>query len=373
MKKISLLLLILSIIVIVGALFYPEPVKENEDVSSNYTISCVVDSSYNGKTVYLFDKNSEECIDSCVVADSAFVFEGSLDAPGVLDVIVNPIKGVRATVIVENEVKAQVDMTVRPSVVKDNGGYNEQYAALNAYARGVNMSIGEKAMELQQAGVSQEKIDSMLQPEIDALDNLFRKTISENKDNMFGAYFLAIIARDLYTTYAELDSVISTVKYAADLGPLVDLRSSLYQREITQPGCKFLDFTAFASDRTPIKLSHYVGNGKYVLVDFWASWCGSCKDEMPNFVAVNKKYLGDNFMVVGVNIRDVEERFKQTVVEYGIDFPQIFVPKDNPENVVRLYNVDTLPHTILFAPDGTILERGILGEELMNTVAEYLK
>ena len=65
--------------------------------------------------------------------------------------------------------------------------------------------------------------------------------------------------------------------------------------------------------------------------------------------------------------------FKQTVVEYSIDYPQIFVPKDNPENVVRLYNVDTLPHTILFAPDGTILKRGMLGEELVKTVESYLK
>ena len=76
---------------------------------------------------------------------------------------------------------------------------------------------------------------------------------------------------------------------------------------------------------------------------------------------------------MGVNIRDVEERFKQTVVEYGIDYPQIFVPKDNPENVVRLYNVDTLPHTILFAPDGTILERGMLGEELVAAVKSCLE
>lgn len=373
MKKISLLLLILSIIVIVGALFYPEPVKENEDVSSNYTISCVVDSSYNGKTVYLFDKNSEECIDSCVVADSAFVFKGSLDAPGVLDVIVNRIKGIRATIIIDKETKAQVDLTVRPAVIKDNGGYNEQYAALNAYAKSVNNAIAKKASELHEAGMSQEKIDSLLQPETEALDDLYRKTIDENKDNMFGAYFLAIIARDLYTTYSELDSVISTMKYAAGLGPLVDLGSSLYHREVTQPGKMFIDFTAYAADGSESKLSDYVGNGKYVLVDFWASWCGPCKEEMPNLIAMNKKHFGEKFMVVGINISDVEERFKETVANLGIDYPQIFVPKDNKDNAVRLYNVETIPHTILFAPDGTILKRGMLGEELMNTVETYLK
>ena len=373
MKKISLLLLILSVIVILGALFYPEQVAETENVPSGYTISCMVDSSYNGKTVYLFDKNSEECIDSCVVADSAFVFEGALDAPAVLDVIVNRIKGVRATVIVENGTEAQVDLTVRPAVIKDNGGYNEQYAALNAYAKSVNASIGEKAMELQQAGVAQEKIDSMLQPEIDALDNLYRKTIDENKDNMFGAYFLAIIARDLYTTYSELDSVISTMKYAAGLGPLVDLGSSLYHREVTQPGKMFIDFTAYAADGSESKLSDYVGNGKYVLVDFWASWCGPCKEEMPNLIALNKKHFGEKFMVVGINISDVKERFKDTVANLGIDYPQIFVPKDNKDNAVRLYNVETIPHTILFAPDGTILKRGMLGEELVAAVKSCLE
>jgi hypothetical protein len=145
----------------------------------------VVDSSYNAKTVYLFDKNSEECIDSCVVADSAFVFKGSLDAPGVLDVIVNRIKGIRATIIVDKETKAQVDLTVRPAVIKDNGGYNEQYAALNAYAKSVNNAIAKKASELHEAGMSQEKIDSLLQLETEALDDLYRKTIDENKDNMF--------------------------------------------------------------------------------------------------------------------------------------------------------------------------------------------
>ena len=357
-----------NILIALFALFAVLPL-----MAQDYLISCVVSGDYNGKNVYLIDKNSEECIDSCAVVDGAFKFEGSLDAPTVVDVIVNRIKGIRATVILEKGTEAQVDLTVRPAVIMDNGGYNEQYAALNTYAKETNKAIDAKAQQLQDAGKTEEEINAVLQPERDALDNLFRKTISDNKDNMFGAYFLAIIARSLFTTYNELDSVISTVKYAGELGPLVDLRSSLYQREITQPGCMFVDFTAFTADGSQVKLSDYVGKGKYVLVDFWASWCGPCKEEMPNVIAVNKKYLGDKFMVVGININDAEEKFKEAVVNLCIDYPQIFVPRKNKDNAVRLYNVETIPHTILFAPDGTILKRGMLGEELMNSVESYLK
>lgn len=342
-------------------------------MAQDYTISCQVSEDNNGKTAYLIDKNRETCIDSCKIVSGAFKFVGTLDAPVILDVIVNRIKGIRATVIVEKGTHANVDLTKRPAKVSDNGGYNEKYAALNDYAKEANKAIDAKIRQLQSDGKTYEEANALLQPEREALDKTYRSVIRENKDNIFGAYFLAVIARDLYKTHIELDSVISTVKYAAELGPLVDLRNSLYYRYITQPGKMFVDFGGFTLDGKPVRLSDYVGKGKYVLIDFWASWCGPCKKEMPNIMALNKQYGDMPFVVLGINIGDTEDKFKATVAELGIDLPQIFVPKNNAENAPVLYNIETIPHTILFAPDGTILKRGLLGEDLNRAVEGCLK
>ena len=368
MKKVSLLLFVISVVVAAVAFFYPEKPQLHK-----YLISCTVSDVYNGKTVYLMDKNSEVYVDSCTVVDGQFKFEGVLETPNVFEVVVNRIKGIRATVIVHGEANVDVDMTVRPAEMADNGGYNDKYASLNAYAKKVNRRIGEDMQKLLEEGKTQAEADSILQPSRDLLNDVFRRTISDNKDNMYGAYFLAVVASDLYDTCNELDSVVAAVKYSAGLGPLVDLRSTLYQREITQPGNMFIDFTAFASDGSVAKFSDYIGKGKYVLVDYWASWCGPCRDELPNFIAISEKYTNDKFMVLGVNICDFEANFKEAMATIAFGYPQMFVPRNNEDNVVKMYDVGTIPHAILFGPDGIILERGMLGDELVKTVERYIK
>ena len=98
--------------------------------AQDYSISCTVKPDFNGNTVYLVDKNAGDTISSCEVVDGAFSFQGSVGRQVVYDVVVNRIKGVVATVLVRNGTQADVDMTVRPAVVSDNGGLNDKLAAI---------------------------------------------------------------------------------------------------------------------------------------------------------------------------------------------------------------------------------------------------
>jgi len=115
------------------------------------------------------------------------------------------------------------------------------------------------------------------------------------------------------------------------------------------------------------KLSDYVGRGKYVLVDFWASWCGPCRQEIPSIIEIYNNYKGKDFDVVGVTISDRPEDTQRAVEELGIPYPQIMTTSwENP------YGVNGIPHTILFAPDGRIVKRGMRGDGIELWVLKSL-
>lgn len=315
--------------------------------AQEYIISCNVSDEFNGKPAFLVDKATGDTVARTDIADGTFEFAGKLDKPSVLDVIVNKAKSVAATVIVGKNIKAKADLTVRPAKVLDKGGYNERFAEIRARAREAS--------------------------DADAANEIYFKAIRKNRKNILGAYVLNTIARR-FTDYASLDAIMRDVKYAEEFPLLKKTHSGLYHREQTAPGMPFVDFDGFTLDGVPAKFSDYAGKGKYLVVDFWASWCGPCKRELPKVVEANKKYAGENLIVLGVCIGDIEDSFRAAVNEFGLDYQQLFVPYTNDPNTASvLYNVETIPHLMIIAPDGTILERGIRASELDSKIAGYIK
>jgi thiol-disulfide isomerase/thioredoxin len=112
--------------------------------------------------------------------------------------------------------------------------------------------------------------------------------------------------------------------------------------------------------------------GKVVLIDFWASWCGPCRKEMPNVVAAYKKFKNKGFEVFGVSLDRDKDRWVEAIAKDGITWPQVSDLKQWESEVVRLYNIQGIPYTVLLDREGKILAKNLRGEELDRKLAEVL-
>ena len=107
-------------------------------------------------------------------------------------------------------------------------------------------------------------------------------------------------------------------------------------------------------------LDDFIGQGKYVLVDFWASWCGPCKKETPFVVKAYNDYRDKGLVVLGIPVEDKMDATKKAMSDMGIYYPQLLDPSGK---FAREFDVTGIPHLFLFGPDGQIVKDGMRGEE----------
>jgi len=109
------------------------------------------------------------------------------------------------------------------------------------------------------------------------------------------------------------------------------------------------DFALKSSSGENLRLSEY--RGDVVMINFWATWCGPCRQEMPLLDELYERYERVGFNLLGVNIDDDSRRAMQMIEELGVDFPVLF---DARKEVSKLYDVDAMPVTVLVDREGTV-------------------
>ncbi len=194
--------------------------------------------------------------------------------------------------------------------------------------------------------------------------NIVSNVVSKYPSHIVSS-FLVGFCKGIFTPSQSLSLIEKLAPNLQESSKIEMLKDNLTIAQETEEGKMFKELTGISRDGQPIKLSDYVGRGKYVLLDFWASWCGPCKAEMPGVIAIFEKYKEKGLEVVGITVNDKPELSDSVVQKMNIPFPQIY--KSAP---MSTYGVTAIPATILFAPDGTILARGLRGEEIEKKLQE---
>ena len=357
--------------------------QEQEQKTDGWVIQGFLDGNYKADKVYLVEEEyingPSKIIDSAKVVDNRYEFKGPrVDVPKMYFIksadpnCLSPI----TPVFIENgviRVRANADFFLNREV--SGTVNNDLFSLYNAATEYAVDSIRRVFV-----------IDRMIHPdkdretqtkEFDArTDFLNSRNLSVQK-NMVETYKDQVFAP--FMIYWEMKANLSLDELKAwrqKIDP--KLNNHPYTKQLDEyirlaafgVGSVMPNFTLKTPDGKDISLNDF--KGKYVLVDFWASWCGPCLREMPNVVKLYKECKGKNFEIFGVSLDNKKDAWEKAIKANGMKWPQGSDLKGWGSEPARLCNVSAIPFTVLIDPEGEVIAIDLRGEQLHAKVKEVL-
>ena len=322
----------------------------------------------NGKKVYLIDQLTDKAIDSMVVASGKFSFTGTADKDALMAVKAEK----RSWTIDFFNDGTPVIININDSTLKGSS-LNERLAKLE-----VEQDIPRRIMSAKTSKMSKEEImehqDEIMDEMNKMIDNMTafaNKVFKEERNSLipvvFAGYYFVDNGVEAYDELVKENVMFANHPYLKKTRD--DVEAILKPKDSPKTafiGQQFTDLEMADPNGKMHKISELVGEGKYVLVDFWASWCGPCRAEMPNVLEAYNKYHEKGFEVIGVSFDEKKDAWIKAVNQLKMPWLQISDLKGWKCAAAPIYKIDGIPDNILIDPQGKIIERALRGKALQS-------
>jgi len=336
--------------------------KAQTKVSINGTVPATT------KYVLLKNVANNNRLDSVIVKDGKFSYTGVLPEGTFIDISAGANTMTSPSIIIIGDATPVKTNLITMEI--EGSDANKKFAVYQKQLADVSMKMNSLYDKFKKAQTPAEKkaIQNEAGPLQEQVFETSQKAIRENPDNLIPAYFISDLAMDM--TYDELKSALNESHPYAHHALADEAWKVLKQKEIRKPGKTFIDLEEADTTGVNHKLSEYIGKGNYIMIDFWASWCGPCRAEMPNVVANYKKYHSKGFEIIGLSFDQKAPAWKAAIKRLGMEWIQLSDLKGWDTIASSTYGIKSIPSSILFDPQGKIVATDLRGEDLGNKLKE---
>nr|WP_315421994.1 TlpA disulfide reductase family protein [uncultured Pedobacter sp.] len=316
--------------------------------------------------------------DSAKVVNGSFMFKGMVKQPGFYKLESKGLKNPVLFILENSAIHVTKPDSLSQAVINGSaaqdvytGFYNGPWKAISAKAG----DIYGRLDQAEKAGKKDTATRAGFDREFKSLDTLNIAAVKEYILKNPASAGSAAVIYDRFISYPNFPvaeaffGLLTKNAQQSEIGEQIN--TALKTNAKTAKGKLAPAIAMPDKDGKIVKLSDF--KGKYVLVDFWASWCGPCRRENPNVVAAYKKYHDKGFEILGVSLDSKKDAWLKAIAADGLTWTHVSDLQAWSNSAVKAYGVKSVPASFLLDPEGKVVGKDLRGEELNKTLADIFK